>query len=164
MKKTLFLILIGLGTILSCSKKPVEFDEKALNSVSYDLNDNEVTFKDILAKHKGKKIFIDIWASWCHDCIASIPEVKELRKNTDPEKVVFVYLSVDKELLKWKKAVVKYELEGDHYYQKEGWKSDFNNFIELDWIPRYVVVDEQGAIILFKSIEANDENLLKLLQ
>ena len=164
MKNSILLFPLLFVLLLSCAQPPKNFDEKALNSMSFDIEGNEVSFQTILEKHKGKKVFKDIWASWCHDCIGSLPKVKVLREKTDASKVDFVFLSVDKDQFKWKTAIKKYDLLGDHYYQKAGWESDFNKSIDLDWIPRYMVVDEKGEIILFKSIEADDTELLEALK
>ena len=164
MKNLILLFQLSFVFLISCEQPPKNFSEKALNSVSFDIEGNELPFQAILEKHKGKKVFIDIWASWCHDCIGSLPKVKALREKVDASKVDFVFLSVDKDQFKWKSAIKKYDLQGDHYYQKSGWDSDLNKAIDLNWIPRYMVIDENGEIILFNSIEADDAELLKALK
>ena len=42
-----------------------------------------------------------------------------------------------------------------------GWEGDFATFVDLDWIPRYMVVDADGTIELFKAIKMDDKELLK---
>jgi hypothetical protein len=39
-----------------------------------------------------------------------------------------------------------------------------NQSINLDWIPRYMVVDRKGKIALYKVIEADDEKLIKTIE
>ena len=45
-------------------------------------------------------------------------------------------------------------------------KSEFGKAIDLDWIPRYMVIDQKGQIALYNAIDANDkkisETILKL--
>ena len=41
---------------------------------------------------------------------------------------------------------------------------DFVDFINLGWIPRYMVINEQGEITLFKATNASDKNIIKALK
>ena len=119
------------------------------------MDGDEVTFEQILEAHKGKPVLIDIWASWCKDCIAGFPKLKELQaKNTQMD---YVFLSLDKEIDRWKNGIEKYALAGDHYYIKAGWKGDFCTSIDLDWIPRYILLDAKGKIKVYRAIETTDQ-------
>ena len=162
--KKIVVLLIALGSILISNAQEKEFTDEALNDVFLDLEGNEVTFASVLEKHKGKKIVIDIWASWCGDCRKGLPKLKELQENNTD--VQFVFLSLDRSVDKWKSGIDKFDLtEGDHYYIQAGWKgSAFCSSIDLDWIPRYMVVDADGKIALFKAIVANDKKLINILK
>lgn len=162
--KKIIVLLIAIGSMLTSNAQQVEFTEEALQDLFIDLNGNEVTFASVIEKHKGKTIVIDVWASWCKDCIKGMPKVIDLQANNND--VQFVFLSLDKSLAKWKKGVKKLKIkEIDHYYIKAGWKgSAFCTSINLDWIPRYMIVDEEGKIALFKAIEADDNKLINTLK
>ena len=43
-------------------------------------------------------------------------------------------------------------------------KTLFGKSIDLNWIPRYMVVDKTGKIALYNVIEADDEKLIKTLE
>ena len=43
---------------------------------------------------------------------------------------------------------------------QSGWKGPFGEFLDLDWIPRYLVIDKQGNIKLFKATKAKDKNII----
>ena len=45
-----------------------------------------------------------------------------------------------------------------------GWKGAMGDFLNLDWIPRYLLVNAEGEIVVFKAIKLNDKNLLKNLK
>jgi thiol-disulfide isomerase/thioredoxin len=32
-----------------------------------------------LKKYKGKTLVIEVWASWCGDCVKAMPKLKDLR-------------------------------------------------------------------------------------
>ena len=88
-------------------------------------------------------------------------EVKALQKEFG--KVTYIFLSLDKTQDAWKKGIEKYNVQAQHYYMQSGWKGPFGEFVQLDWIPRYMVVDKQGKIKLFKAIEADDKQIRQIL-
>ena len=155
-KHIVFLLLIVLVACTKAQDK-THFSKKALADVMLDTEGNEFTFAKIINSYKGKKVVIDIWASWCGDCIAGMPRVKELQE-TYPD-AVYLFLSLDKDIASWKKGIKKYKVAGEHYFIPNGWRSDFNKSIDLDWIPRYIVVNPSGEISLFKATKAIDPNL-----
>lgn len=91
-----------------------------------------------------------------------MPKVQKLREENS--EVVFLFLSLDKEMESWKHGIEKYGVVGENYFIPSGWKGAFCSSIDLDWIPRYMVVNPEGEISLYKAIETNDENLLKELK
>ncbi|MFD1614357.1 TlpA family protein disulfide reductase [Gelatiniphilus marinus] len=162
MKKTIYLIIL-LFSIYSCqTKAPTQFSEEALNDTFITLEGNNIAFKDILKTHKGKTIVIDVWASWCKDCIEGLPKVKTLQ--TEFKEAVYVFLSLDKSQDAWKKGIEKYNVNGAHYFMQSGWKGPFGNFINLDWIPRYMVINKTGNITLFNAIQADDDKLTQAIK
>ena len=162
MKHILSLALF-VSTLLSCQNRvETEFSEAALNDEFVTLNGDSILFKTILENHKGNTVFIDVWASWCKDCLEGLPSVKALQAEyTD---VDFVYLSLDKTQKAWKKWVDRLEIKGDHYLMQSGWKGAMGTFLDLDWIPRYMIIDKQGAIKVFKAIKTSDITLLNNLK
>lgn len=161
--KNLALTLLLSIAVLGCKNKvETAFSKAALNDQFTTLQDTSVTFQSILNQNKGKKIVVDIWASWCRDCITGIPKVKQLQAQF-PD-VAYVFLSLDKNVDLWKKSIKKYNLSGQHYYMHNGKNSAFAKFVTIDWIPRYMVVDENGAIKLFKAITADDPKIIEYLK
>lgn len=118
---------------------------------------------EVLKKYKGKRVVIDFWASWCKDCIQGMPKVIELQGSTNPKKVVFLMLSVDKDSEKWQSGITKFQVPGEQYRFVLDWKNPFSNYIDLDWIPRYLVLNEKGQIIVPKAIHADDPAILQAL-
>ncbi|MHB0754304.1 TlpA family protein disulfide reductase [Polaribacter sp. M15] len=156
-------ILFAVLLLFSCSEDQKQFSEEANLEMLVGLDKSKTTLREVLHQHKGKKIMIDVWASWCKDCIVGFPKVKALQKEF-PE-VVFLFLSVDRSNPSWKKAIKKYNLKGEHYNLPNGMNDgDFVDFINLSWIPRYMIVDEKGEITLFKATKATDKNIRKALQ
>jgi thiol-disulfide isomerase/thioredoxin len=161
--KNSLLVFLFVTTLLSCQNRvETQFSEAALNDEFVTLNGDSILFKTILEKHLGNTVFIDVWASWCKDCLEGLPSVKELQQK-HPE-VDFVYLSLDKTQKAWKKGINRLEIKGDHYFMQSGWKGAMGTFLDLDWIPRYMIIDKQGSIKVFKAIKTTDITLLNNLK
>ncbi|MGH2666853.1 TlpA family protein disulfide reductase [Flavobacterium sp.] len=160
MKKLLCLFSFVLLNI-SCSSAQSKFSTEALNSSLTTAEGSQITFQDIIKKHKGKTVVIEIWASWCGDCVKNMPKLKELQsENTN---VDFVFLSCDRTMETWKSGIEKHELIGDHYLIPDGMKGAFGKSIDLNWIPRYIVIDKKGKVALYKAIETDHEQVKSLL-
>jgi len=160
MKKIILIASIVL-CLLGCSETPTEFSEAALQEQFVNLNGETVAFETILEKHKGKTVLLTIWATWCRDCLGELPRVKELQHEIS--KIDYVFLSMDRSIENWKQGISKFEIEGDQYLMPSGWDGPFAEFIDLDWITRYMVIDQNGHIKLYKAIKANNTYLRESL-
>ena len=161
--KNIFAFTLLITTILSCQNRvETQFSEEALKDELINLKDESVSLESILEQHKGNTIFIDVWASWCKDCIESLPQIKALQA-AHPE-LVYIFLSLDKSIKAWKKGIGRYALEGDHYFMSSGWKGPMGTFLDLDWIPRFVIVNSEGDIVVYRAIKTSDKNLTKYLK
>lgn len=159
--KNIIVILITVN-FLSCNfEHPTQFSEAALSDVFITLEGDTIPFKTILETYKGKKIVVDVWASWCGDCIKGIPDEKALQKEF-PE-VVFLFLSEDRNVERWKKSIEKYNIEGEHYFMANGSKGAFKDFLNSNWIPRYLVIDKKSGIKLFKAKKVTDIRIKEAL-
>lgn len=142
-----------------------EFSKESLSKKLITLENKEISFSEILKKHKGKTTVIEVWASWCGDCVKAMPKVKEMQSNNP--NVDYVFISMDKAFEKWQAGIEKHELKGDHYWATDGMKGEFGKAIDLDWIPRYIILDKNGNIVIYRAIETDfdkiNEQLKKLL-
>lgn len=164
MKKTALLIIAFAA--FSCTQaQKTEFSKNALSETLLATDGNQVKFQDILKKQKGKTTLIEVWASWCGDCIKAMPKLKELQANNP--NVSYVFLSMDKTAEKWKAGIEKHELKGLHFMANDGMNGVFGSAIDLDWIPRYMIIDKTGKITLYRAIETDFDKIneeLKKLQ
>ena len=159
--KKIILALLSFGLFFSCKNREEkkEFTPEILAQSVQELSGQNSTFGDILEQHKGKKTVIDVWASWCPDCVKSLPKVAEYQKE-NPE-VDFIFISVDEDTASWQNAVEKRMnekgIKGSQILMPGGWGrgkgSAFTEYIELDWIPRYILLDENGDIQVYYAKE-----------
>ena len=52
-------------------------------------------FKDMLAKHHGKPLVVNFWATWCEPCREEYPMLVELAKQYAPRGLTFAGVSFD---------------------------------------------------------------------
>ena len=162
MIKRFIYVFLTMLLAIGCGEPPVEFTEEALNEQTVTLNGEAMSVRDVLDSYKGKTVLIDVWASWCGDCISGMPTVKQLQKEF-PD-VEFLFLSVDRNIAAWKRGIQKYAVNGNHYFLIEGQKGAFGDFLNSNWIPRYMVIDPSGTIKLYKAKKATDSRIKEALQ
>ena len=160
--KQLVILLIAFATFSCARAQKTNFSKEASSEKLLATDESQVAFKDILKKYKGKTLVIEVWASWCGDCVKAMPKVKELQAN-NPD-VSYLFLSADKTADKWKIGIKKHELKGDHYMMNDGMKGVFGKAIDLDWIPRYIIVNKTGKIVLYRAIETDFDKINETLK
>ncbi len=151
--------------IFGCSQNKIEkesFSAEALSHEVVSLNGKKVSFSEVLEKHKGKAILIEVWASWCSDCVKAMPLMKELQ--AEDSEVKYIFLSMDKNASAWKKGIEQHNIKGDHYWAEDGMKGAFAKSLHVNWIPRYIVVDKDGNIALYNAIETDFKKIKETLK
>ena len=156
--------LIGIIFLMISCKKRVEtqFSELALKETLVSIKGDTLQFNQVLKKYQGKKILIDVWATWCGDCIKGMPKIGDLQKKYP--NVNYLFISIDESLEDLQKGVKKYNVKGEHYLLPSKWEGDFSKFLDLSWIPRYLAIDEQGKILVFNEVEANAKEIQNALK
>lgn len=165
--KNLTFFLIFISAIVFGQKIPsvmkTGFTKEALAQKITSFEGKKIPISQVLKKHEGKILIIDFWASWCKDCILALPATKEL-KDSNPE-IHFVYFSLDRSYDQWKRGLDKYGIaEMENYWFDEGWKNNFNNYIDLNWVPRFMVIDQKGKIAKYYAVHPNDPDLKKVVE
>jgi peroxiredoxin len=96
-----------------------------------------------LADLAGKVVVLDFWATWCHPCVASVGELKELTRKYSQEKVVLISVSADEDEQKWKEFIGKKGMEWEQYWDKDG---SVRKLFNVRAYPTYLVIDQEGII------------------
>ena len=104
-----------------------------------DVNGNVINTNDF----KGKKVFVNLWASWCPPCRAEIPSIEKLKTKADPQKVAFVMLSLNKNFEVAKEFAKSINIQLPVYYPVEKLPELFN----IEGIPATFIFNEKGELI-----------------
>lgn len=104
-----------------------------------DVNGDKVD----IASLKGKKVFVNLWATWCPPCRAEIPSMEKLQSKVDKQKVAFVMLSLDENFELAKNFAKKNKMQLPVYYPAEGLPAMF----KTDGIPVTFIFNEAGELI-----------------
>lgn len=162
MKKSLYALTMSLF-LFSCGKaQKTAFTTEALSTPLSTTAGNTQTFQEILDANKGKVTLVEVWASWCGDCVKAMPKIKAIQAEFPG--VNYVFISADKTPEKWAEGIAKHELKGNHYLMTDGMKGAFGKSIDLDWIPRYIILDANGKIITYRAIETDFETIKTTLK
>ena len=102
-----------------------------------------------MSQFRGKTVVLIFWASWCPDCRAEVPALKELQAKANPAKVAFVSISFDRTEEAWKKYVAENDLGGVQLFDAAGKKeSKVGNAYKVKWIPSLYVIGPDGKVVL----------------
>lgn len=114
----------------------------------------------VLAKHKGKLILLDFWASWCSPCRREMPYAAALKKRYKDKNVVFITVSIDSDISGWKKAAKEEDLEsGNDFLLLNSEQAPFIKHYGINLIPRYMLIGKDGKVISDDSPRPSDSKL-----
>lgn len=169
MKKLIAIVslILGLGVGLRAQDLDAQYasdllkvGKKAPDLALKDLDGNMVK----LSSFRGKNVVLVFWASWCPDCRAEVPMLKEMYSKADPDKVVFVSVSFDRTLDAVKDFVAEQELPGVQLYDPSGKKdSPVSAAFHVKWIPSLYLIGPDGRIalstVMAQKVDAAIQNL-----
>lgn len=101
----------------------------------------------------GKRLLIDIWATWCAPCKIQFQKYDSIFYKTLAElEVNMLYISIDKvkDRKKWESDIYKFNLKGQHVLAKNILLKSIQEIVFKNQpivIPRYVVFDERGNLL-----------------
>ncbi|MBZ9608750.1 TlpA family protein disulfide reductase [Clostridium estertheticum] len=113
---------------------------KALDFKLKDLDGNELSLSDL----KGKKVFLNFWATWCPPCKAEMPEIEKLYQETKDSDLVIVAIEIGEPL-----DTVKSFIDSNNYNFKV--LSDPDQIVAAQYniasLPTSYFIDVDGNII-----------------
>lgn len=116
-------------------------------SVLKDAEGNGHTFEEF----KGKVLVIDVWATWCHSCLANMHKFTGMRQWFKKESdVCFITISIDRSEDKeqWLEAIGKHDMQDMlNLFPDCEMQSQFESDFQISGVPRYIIIGKKGEII-----------------
>jgi thiol-disulfide isomerase/thioredoxin len=156
MKKHVFAVLL---MIIGCAAGFIACEsfsewQKARNHKAKFLNKPAPAFETTtvdglpwrLGDAAGKVVLIDFWATWCPDCVVTIPAMKKIHEQyggRDDFLMVGVSLDGDADPLRkmtGKKGMTWLQL----FEEGKKWENSVADRYEIHWIPSVWVIDKDG--------------------
>ncbi len=121
------------------------------------------TFAELISLFKGKKLYVDVWSSWCAPCRGEFKYKESLAKIMEEYNITPLYISLDQEEQKarWEAIIYTHNLKGYHFRANKPFIDDLNRiYQEINnsgslkergnksfSIPWYIMIDENSKII-----------------
>ena len=130
-----------LETPVARGKQIPEFTANTLSGKEYSISD-----------FKGKLTVIDFWYTGCIPCKAEVPYFEKLAKELDGKDVQFISVSLDTgdELIaEWKKVMKAKPADSRvlGLNLPDGFNSDLLPKLQINKVPRIMLIDKEGKII-----------------
>jgi thiol-disulfide isomerase/thioredoxin len=106
-----------------------------------DIAGKQVSLQDL----QGKYIYIDFWATWCGPCKEEIPALEKLQQAMAGGNIVFLSISFDKDMEKWRQMVLADKMQGLQLHA--GPDNELKKVLMISSIPRFVLLDTKGALL-----------------
>lgn len=108
------------------------------------LGGNRIRLQDL----KGKIILLSFWASWCGECVADIPMLKELHEAFgSDERFTMVGLSLDRSTQKLQSFVKSQEMNWTQGILGDWSQSKIPSQYAVSFIPTVYLIDQNGIVV-----------------
>ena len=145
--RSLFALLIMLCLSMFFSGcKNSDKDSEQMTKATFDMAlENSKGEQVNMEEFRGKKIFFNVWATWCPPCIEEMPTIHNLYEEIgDQEDVVFLMLTMDQDFQKAIEYREKYGYNFEIYRPTGPMPAKYHTKL----IPTTFVINSEGYLVL----------------
>ncbi|MDQ6479470.1 TlpA disulfide reductase family protein [Dyadobacter sp. LHD-138] len=124
------------------------------------------TLDSVIANHKGRVIFIDMWGTWCGPCRQEFPFNQALKDRFKDKPVDFTYIAVEHRPnpeKKWQEMIAFYHLTGYHILAGKNLVEHLRKIYSQQGnliFPSYILVDKLGNIVTIHAKRPSEREAL----
>ncbi len=126
----------GHGLILPSTIKWLDIPADSINVVEY-----------ISSRFPGQVIVVSFWGSWDGTSLAQMPTLNLLKRKLKNKPVTFVYFALDSKEKKTKITIAEQNMDGLHYICTPEQKAILNTTYDLNSIPRFMIINQNGKLV-----------------
>lgn len=156
--------LTNAGQVQELGSKIAGRGKAAVGKVAMDFTQNDVNGKPVkLSDYRGKYVFLDFWASWCHPCRDEIPKILVAYNAFKQKNFDVLGVSLDAGKLgreAWLKAIKDDGAVWTQVCDLKGAKNDAAVLYGVITVPSNFLIDPEGKII---AKDIGGEELQKIL-
>lgn len=119
---------------------PSSLKKKAIDFELEDINGNKISLEQL----KGKKVFLNFWATWCPPCRLEMPELEKLYQETKDTDLVILAIDLGED-----QETVKSFIKQNNYnftVLLDSVQEVADNY-KINSIPTSFFIDEDGYIV-----------------
>lgn len=138
----------------------LNFAESLKDATSFkDCKSGEELFARLVAPHRGKIVYLDVWGTWCAPCKQEMKfagAIKEAMKGKD---VIFLYLANGSSEVSWKNVIKENHLTGqqvEHYNLPSAQQQMVESYLGIRFYPTYMIIDKEGKVMEKKSLRPSN--------
>jgi len=140
-----FFLMLLLG-MLTTGCKNSDKDSEMMVPANFEMElENSGGERVSMEDFRGKKIFFNVWATWCPPCIEEMPTIHNLYEEIgEQEDVVFLMLTMDQDFQKAKDFLTRYGYNFEIYRPIGAIPALYHTKL----IPTTFVINSEGYLVL----------------
>ena len=115
-----------------------------------DLANDEIigdVFREIIARHAGKVLYLDFWGTWCKPCLEEMPYSFVLQQEFNRQDIGFIYLACLSPEEQWREMVDNFDNKGEHFLLSKEQYLALTEKFDISALPRYMIVNRKGEFV-----------------
>jgi thiol-disulfide isomerase/thioredoxin len=144
-------------------REQYESTEKAINTLkefmksAHSPDKKEIIFipdgikikslEELISRFPGQQLYVDMWATWCGPCVMYFQYNEKIRPFLREHGITEIFITLDKDTVKWKTAVKYYDLQGVNMVAGGELLKDLRQ--KLDWdggVPQFFIISRNGRV------------------
>lgn len=129
---------------------------------------DEKLLEAMIAAHKGKVVFVDYWATWCHPCVEYFPHTVEMSHKYKEQGLETIAVSFDEleDEAKAREFLAGQGADFENLLSKYGVGTEANEAFGIEQVPHFRLYDRKGELRhkWDAKPEDADEKIKELLQ